>query len=105
MATYPRRSCCLLTLNEHGTCALGHGTGTYDGISGHGTYKLSILEIAARSKGNCSMSKKPVAFQTLISAQFPINLPSRLEPHPRDGEATAQGLRRPASRRPGSSSS
>jgi hypothetical protein len=66
---------CLLTVNEHGTYTLGHGTGRYDGISGHGTYKLSILEVAARSNGSCSMTMKPVAFQALINAQGPVQLP------------------------------
>jgi hypothetical protein len=65
---------CVLTVSEHGTYTLGHGTGSYAGISGHGTFKLSILEIAARSKGNCSMNRKPVAFQSLINAQGPVHL-------------------------------
>ena len=65
---------CVLTVSEHGTYTLGHGTGSYAGISGHGTFRLSVLEIAARSKGNCSMTRKPVAFQSLINAQGPIHL-------------------------------
>jgi hypothetical protein len=64
---------CVLTVTEHGTYTLGHGTGSYARISGHGTFKLSILEIAARSNGNCSMNKKPVAFQLLIKAQGPVH--------------------------------
>lgn len=65
---------CLLTVSEHGTYTLSAGTGRYAGIGGHGTFKLSILEIAARSKGRCSMTKKPVAFQSLINAQGPVHL-------------------------------
>ena len=65
---------CVLTVSEHGTYTLGHGTGSYAGISGHGTFRLSVLEIAARSKGACSMHEKPVAFQLLINAQGPAHL-------------------------------
>lgn len=65
---------CLLTINEHGTYTLGHGTGRYVGISGHGTYHLSILEIAGRSKGICSMHTRPAAFQLIINAQGPVRL-------------------------------
>ena len=34
---------CLMTINEHGTYKLLSGTGKYAGISGSGTYQLSIL--------------------------------------------------------------
>jgi hypothetical protein len=63
---------CLLTVSEHGTYTLGEGTGAYAGISGDGTYTLSIREIAARSEGSCSMTAKPVAFQSIINAQGPV---------------------------------
>jgi len=42
---------------------------------GHGKYQLSILFIGARnSKGKCSESKPPVAFQQIIRAQGPVHL-------------------------------
>jgi hypothetical protein len=66
---------CLLTLNLHGTYTVGHGTGQYAGISGHGTYQLSILAIGARSGGKCSQSKPPVTFQQIIKASGPVALP------------------------------
>jgi hypothetical protein len=65
---------CLLTVSQHGTYTLSHGTGKYKGISGHGKYQISILAIAARSKGKCSMSKPPVAFQLIIKASGPVTL-------------------------------
>jgi hypothetical protein len=59
---------CLLTINFHGTYAFTGGTGAYSGITGSGTYKLSILSIAARSGGKCSQSKPPLAFHQVINA-------------------------------------
>lgn len=48
---------CLLTVRQHGTYRLSHGTGSYAGIRGHGRYVLSLLAIAARNpKGNCSQT-------------------------------------------------
>jgi hypothetical protein len=66
---------CLLTVDQHGTYRLSHGTGKYAGIRGHGTYRLSILAIGARSHGKCSESKPPVAFHQLINASGPVSLP------------------------------
>jgi len=33
---------CPLTVNQHGTYTVGHGTGKYKGISGHGKYQVTI---------------------------------------------------------------
>jgi hypothetical protein len=66
---------CLLTLNLHGTYTIGHGTGKYKGIGGHGNYQLSILAIGAKSGGKCSQSKPPVTFQQIIKASGPVSLP------------------------------
>ncbi len=66
---------CLLTLNLHGTYTIGHGTGKYARISGHGNYQLSILAIGAKSGGKCSQSKPPVTFQQIIKASGPVSLP------------------------------
>ena len=59
----------------HGTYTLTSGTGTYAGITGNGTYKLSILAIGARSGGKCSQSKPPVAWHQVINASGPVSLP------------------------------
>jgi hypothetical protein len=66
---------CLLTLNLHGTYSLGHGTGKFAGISGHGKYTLSVLAIARKVHGRCSQSLPPPAFQQIINASGPVSLP------------------------------
>jgi len=65
---------CLLTVKQHGTYRLSHGTGSYAGIRGHGRYVLSLLAIAARNpKGNCSQTMQPVASQQIIRAHGPVH--------------------------------
>jgi hypothetical protein len=66
---------CLLTINQHGTYKLQSGTGAYAGISGSGTYQLSILAIGASSGGKCVQNKPPVAFHQVINASGPVSLP------------------------------
>ena len=66
---------CLLTVDLHGTYKLTSGTGSYAGITGNGNYKLSILAIAARSGGKCTMSQPPVAWHQVINASGPVSLP------------------------------
>ena len=66
---------CLLTVSEHGTYKLLSGTGAYAGISGSGTYQLSILAIGASSGGKCVQNKPPVAFHQVINASGPVSLP------------------------------
>lgn len=64
---------CLFALAENGTYRLGHGTGAYAGISGHGIYRLNITAVAARnSAGKCS--NKFAAYQQVIKAQGPLSL-------------------------------
>jgi hypothetical protein len=65
---------CLLTINQHGTYLITHGTGKFAGITGHGVYHLSILAIGARSHGKCSQTKPPVAFHQVINASGPVSL-------------------------------
>lgn len=65
---------CLLTVTASGPVTLFGGTGAYKGISGKPEAKLSILAIAARSKGKCSMTLTPVAFQQLIKASGKVRL-------------------------------
>ena len=66
---------CLLTANLHGTYQILGGTGKYAGISGHGTYRFSILSIGARSGGKCSQSKLPVALHEVVNTSGPVRLP------------------------------
>jgi hypothetical protein len=66
---------CLAVITLNGTYQVGHGTGAYAGISGHGIYRLNIVFVAARnSAGNCSNKLPPVAFQQIIKAQGPVSL-------------------------------
>ena len=65
---------CLSLVSQSGSYRIVRGTGRYAGISGHGTYQLSILAIGARSGGKCSQSKPPVTFQQIIKAQGPVSL-------------------------------
>jgi len=65
---------CLLTVDQHGTYRITGGTGHHAGISGHGTYRLSILAVAARTAGKCAMSKPPAGFHQLITASGPVTL-------------------------------
>lgn len=65
---------CLGVISQHGPYKILGGTGKYKGISGHGTYQLSIVLIAARAHGACSQSKPPVSFQQVIKAKGPVKL-------------------------------
>lgn len=57
---------CLMTVSQTGPYTLSGGTGAYAGISGSGTYQVSILVVGARSGGTCSKTAPPVAFQQVI---------------------------------------
>ena len=50
------------------------GTGRYAGISGHGTYQLSLEIVAARTHGGCSSAQPPVAQQELLRLAGPVRL-------------------------------
>jgi hypothetical protein len=66
---------CLGVFALNGTYTLSGGTGAYAGITGHGIYRLSITEVAARnSAGKCSNKLPPTAFQQIIRAQGPVSL-------------------------------
>jgi hypothetical protein len=65
---------CLMTIRLHGTYKISDGTGKYKGISGHGTYRLSILGVGARVHGKCSQKAPPTVFQQLINASGPVHL-------------------------------
>jgi hypothetical protein len=66
---------CLLRINERGTYKVLGGTGAYRGASGHGTYHLQILAIAARKGGKCVTKQNvpPAAFQQIIQASGPFS--------------------------------
>jgi hypothetical protein len=63
------RKSCLFTAVEHGTYRLAHGTGRYRHIGGGGKYTSRVRAVLARnSKGKCSQSRLPRAFQQVINA-------------------------------------
>lgn len=66
---------CLLLVSQRGSYTLGHGTGAYRGISGKGKYQITIVSIGAKSGGNCSQSKPPVAFQLVIRGSGTVSQP------------------------------
>ena len=62
---------CLSVVSQSGTYQIVRGTGRYAGISGHGTYQLSVEIVAARAHGGCSSAKPPVAQQELLRLAGP----------------------------------
>jgi len=64
---------CLLQVAQHGTYRIHNGTGKFKGFSAHGTYHLSILALARKVHGKCSMKAAPAAFQQLIQASGPAS--------------------------------
>jgi hypothetical protein len=73
-ATFNGRTC-LFRLVGRGTYKLLGGTGKYAGISGSGRFAVRILAVFARnSKGKCSQTAPPAAFQQVINAHGPVKL-------------------------------
>ena len=67
---------CLFMANQHGTYTILGGTGRYRGISGHGTYQVSVVGLGAKTrKGACSQTAPPVAQHQVVNASGPIKLP------------------------------
>jgi hypothetical protein len=65
---------CLGVDNETGTYKIVKGTGRYAGISGHGSYRLSVMFVGSKNAaGKCSQSKPPQASQVLIRASGPVS--------------------------------
>ena len=67
---------CLVTEHSSGTYTLSHGTGSYKGISGSGTFTQSASQIGPTLHEKCSFtSGNPVASQQTLIASGPISLP------------------------------
>jgi hypothetical protein len=69
---------CLFQISERGTFKLSGGTGKYKGISGGGTYSLSVVGVGAKLKnGTCNPSQtaRPAGQQEEISAAGKVKLP------------------------------
>lgn len=65
---------CLSVISQSGTYEIVRGTGRYTGISGHGTYQLSLEIVAARAHGACSSAKQPLGQQELLRLSGPVRL-------------------------------
>jgi hypothetical protein len=65
---------CLSLVSQSGSYRIVRGTGRYAGISGHGTYQLSLEIVAARVHGGCSSAKPPVAQQELLRLAGPVRM-------------------------------
>jgi len=62
---------CLSVISQSGSYRIVRGTGRYAGISGHGTYQLSLEIVAARMNGSCSSARPPLAQQELLRLSGP----------------------------------
>jgi len=65
---------CLSVISQTGIYQIVRGTGRYAGISGHGTYQLSLEIVAARVRGDCSSAKPPLAQQELLRLSGPVRM-------------------------------
>ena len=63
---------CLSLISQSGSYRIVRGTGRYAGISGHGTYQLSLEIVAARVGGHCSSARPPQGQQELLRLSGPV---------------------------------
>jgi len=63
---------CLSLVRQSGSYRIVRGTGRYAGISGHGTYQLSLEIVAARVGGHCSSARPPQGQQELLRLSGPV---------------------------------
>ena len=63
---------CLSLVSQSGSYRIVRGTGRYAGISGHGTYQLSLEIVGARVGGHCSSARPPLAQQQLLRLAGPV---------------------------------
>jgi len=67
---------CFIMGTSKGTFKISGGTGAYKGISGKGTFSLTVVGIAPRTKtGACNQNANPVGFQEVIDATGTVKLP------------------------------
>jgi hypothetical protein len=64
---------CLTVIRQPGTYTITGGTGKYTGITGHGSYQLSLTFIASRTAGKCSTGIPPVGQQELLRLTGPVH--------------------------------
>ena len=62
---------CLATVTSSGTYKVTGGTGRYEGIHGHGTYRLTAYAIVKKVNGKCA-TDVPYAQTELLTATGPL---------------------------------
>jgi hypothetical protein len=63
---------CLATLTSSGTYNVTGGTGPYERVQGHGTYKLTAYAIVKKVNGKCATKVIPYAQTELLTATGPL---------------------------------
>jgi hypothetical protein len=66
------RQTCLATVTSSGTYKVTGGTGRYEGVRGHGTYRLSAYAIVKKVNGTCATKVVPYAQTELLTATGPL---------------------------------
>ena len=59
---------CLTTLTSSGTYKVTGGTGRYERVQGHGTYRLTAYAIVKKVQGKCAINVVPYAQTELLTA-------------------------------------
>lgn len=65
---------CFVTSTTTGTYTLGHGTGRYARVTGHGSYLVVAQGILARTKsGTCNLNVAPASEVGYVTASGPVS--------------------------------
>lgn len=63
---------CFATITGDGKYTLNHGTGRYEDVTGHGTYRFEVEDLLSRTKsGGCNMNAQPKVEVGEIKASGP----------------------------------
>jgi hypothetical protein len=63
---------CLATVTSSGTYTVSGGTGRYQPVHGHGTYRLTAYAIVKKVNGKCATNVVPYAQTELLTATGPL---------------------------------
>jgi hypothetical protein len=63
---------CLATVTSSGTYTVSGGTGRYQPVHGHGTYRLTAYAIVKKVNGKCATNVVPYAQTELLTAAGPL---------------------------------
>jgi hypothetical protein len=63
---------CLATVTSSGTYVVSGGTGRYEAVHGHGTYRLTAYAIVKKARGKCATNVVPYAQTELLTAAGPL---------------------------------